>query len=294
MSGTDTLDWPVAHGGTVVVRPGGETFTWCDGTGEDRRFPVASVTKLLTALAALTAVEAGHVSLDDGLPEGADLPEGVGSQPPAVGVTLRHLLAHASGLPQDPSARPRPPEHRRIYSNPGYRLAAAVVAHAVRLPFADWLDSSVLRPLGMRSTVLAARHGVPDDPAAGAVSTLPDLALLASCLLDRGAPVVGPKLFADATSVQYPGLAGLVPGVGRFDPCDWGLGPELKGAKDPHWMGQRRSAASFGHFGASGCFVWVDPAAGVAAAAVTERAFDDDRWAMRTWPSWSDQVGEEP
>jgi CubicO group peptidase (beta-lactamase class C family) len=81
-----------------------------------------------------------------------------------------------------------------------------------------------------------------------------------------------------------------VPGVGRFDPCDWGLGFELHDGKRPHWMGDRRSPSAFGHFGASGCFLWVDPDAGLAAAAVTDRPFDDGRWAMATWPAWSDRL----
>ena len=102
--------------------------------------------------------------------------------------------------------------------------------------------------------------------------------------------MVGPELFAEATSVQVPGLAGLVPGVGRFDPCDWGLGFELHDGKRPHWMGDRRSPGAFGHFGASGCFLWVDPAAGLATAAVSDRSFDDGKWAMATWPPWSDRL----
>jgi CubicO group peptidase (beta-lactamase class C family) len=273
------LDWPVRSGGTVVLSAEDERFDWVPGTDEDRRFRIASVTKLMTSLATLVTVEAGKLALDDPVPAVADE------------VTVRHLLAHASGLPFEPGGAARPPGSRRVYSNVGYYRLAEVVAEAVGTPFADWLDQSVLRPLGMTGTRLDSWQGVPENPAAGANATLADLALLASCLLDRGAPVIGPELFAEAVSVQFPGLAGLVPGVGRFDPCDWGLGPELKDGKDPHWMGRRRSAASFGHFGGSGCFLWVDPEAGIAAAAVTDRPFDDDRWAMATWPAWSDQVG---
>jgi CubicO group peptidase (beta-lactamase class C family) len=274
------LDWPVPHGGTVVISAEDERFEWVDGTGEDRPFRVASVTKLMTALATLAAVEAGKLQLDAPVPAAAD------------GVTVRHLLAHASGLPFEPGGASRPPGTRRVYSNVGYYRLAEAVAAAVGTTFPRWLGETVLRPLGMTGTTLEDWNGVPENPAAGGSATLPDLALLASCLLDHGAPVIGPELFAEAVSVQFPGLAGLVPGVGRFDPCDWGLGPELKDGKSPHWMGERRSAASFGHFGGSGCFVWVDPRAGIAAAAVTDRPFEDDRWAMKTWPAWSDAVGD--
>jgi CubicO group peptidase (beta-lactamase class C family) len=284
------LGWPVRHGGTVVLQGDDEVFTWKDGTEADRRFEVASVSKLLTALAVLVAVEQGKLDLAGAVPAGLELPPGVDRAPRQGSVTVRHLLAHASGMPFRAGMPLRAPGTRRVYSNPGYRLVAAVAARAVGTPFAEWLQRTVLRPLGMGATTLEERHGIPEDPAAGIVSTLPDLALLASCLLDRGAPVIGPELFAEAVTVQFAGLSGLVPGVGNFEECGWGLGPELKGSKRPHWMGERRSPSSFGHFGSSGCFLWVDPAAGVAAAAVTDRDFDHDRWAMRTWPAWSDEL----
>jgi CubicO group peptidase (beta-lactamase class C family) len=269
------LDWPVRRGGAAVVTPGEVREQWVEGTDPAVELPIASVTKLLTTMAALAAVQAGHVDLDQRVDE--------------EGATVRHLLAHASGLPMDQGRR-RPVGTRRVYSNRGFRVLAKVVADAVGTSFEWWLASTVLEPLGLGATRLAERGGVEADPAAGAVSTLGDLVRLARCLLDRGAPVLGPELFAEATSVQFPGLAGLVPGVGRFDPCDWGLGFELRDGKRPHWMGERRSDAAFGHFGATGCFLWVDPEAGVAAAAVTDRSFDDQRWAMAIWPAWSDSL----
>jgi CubicO group peptidase (beta-lactamase class C family) len=270
------LDWPVAHGGAVVLSAEDERFDWVEGTAEDQPFRVASVTKLMTSLATLAAVEGGKLTLDTPVAAAGD------------GITIRHLLAHASGLPFEPGGGVRRPESRRVYSNVGYYRLADAVSDAVGVPFGDWLAQTVLRPLGMTGTKLEAWQDIPENPAAGAVAPLADLALLASCLLDRGDPVIGPGLFAEAVRVQFPGLAGLVPGVGRFDPCDWGLGPELKDGKAPHWMGQRRSPASFGHFGGSGCFLWVDPEAGLAAAAVSDRPFDDGRWGMATWPAWSD------
>ena len=275
------LDWPVGRGGVAVVSPSGTETAFLGGVGGGDRFEVASVTKLMTSLAVLAAVSSGRIDLDAPVPEAAN---------PAGPVTLRHLLAHAGGYPFEPPGRPRPPEQRRIYSNVGFRILAEAVADAVGTSFPGWLSASVLDPLGMSATRLERYRGVDDDPAAGAISSLDDLARLARCLLARGAPVVGPELFAEAAAVQFPGLAGLVPGVGRFDPCDWGLGFELHDGKRPHWMGDRRSASAYGHFGASGCFLWVDPDAGLAAAAVTDRAFDDGKWGMATWPAWSDRL----
>ena len=274
------VDWPVGRAGVAVVSPSGVETAFLGGVDGGDRFQVASVTKLMTSLAALAAVESGRIDLDQPVPE-AGGPEDV---------TLRHLLAHAGGFPFEPPGRPRPPGQRRIYSNVGFRILAEAVADAVGTTFASWLSSSVLDPLDMSSTGLVDRRGIDGDPAAGAASTLDDLVRLARCLLDRGAPVVGPDLFAEATTVQFSGLAGLVPGVGRFDPCDWGLGFELHDGKRPHWMGDRRSPSAFGHFGASGCFLWVDPDAGLAAAAVTDRSFDDGKWGMATWPAWSDRL----
>jgi CubicO group peptidase (beta-lactamase class C family) len=272
-----SLDWPVPHAGVAIVSEQGVEQRWADGTDPETSWPIASVTKLLTTMAALAAIEAGHVDLDQTVDD--------------EGATVRHLLAHASGLPMTAGqGRRRPPGQRRIYSNAGFRLLGEVVADGVGTSFQTWLASSVLDPLGMGSTSLVERDGFDADPAAGAVATLADLTTFARCLLARGAWPVGAELFDQATSVQFPGLAGLVPGVGRFDPCDWGLGFELRDDKRPHWMGERRSPASFGHFGASGCFLWVDPEVRLAVAAVTDRDFDDGRWAMSTWPAWSDAL----
>ena len=92
-------------------------------------------------------------------------------------------------------------------------------------------------------------------------------------------------------AVQFPGLDGVLPQFGRFSPLDWGLGVELKGAKEGHWSGSLTSPRTFGHFGGSGTFVWVDPDLGLACAALTTRRFGD--WAKVAWPLLSDAVVEE-
>ena len=94
--------------------------------------------------------------------------------------------------------------------------------------------------------------------------------------------LLAPQLFAEASQVAYPGLDGVVPGFGMQRPNDWGLGFELRDGKAPHWTGQANSPATFGHFGRSGTFLWVDPAAGLACAAVTDRDFGP--WAAEAWP----------
>jgi CubicO group peptidase (beta-lactamase class C family) len=225
----------------------------------------ASVTKLLTGLAALVAVEEGAVDLDE--------PAG----PP--GSTLRHLLAHASGLPPEEGPPLMAPERRRIYSNYGIELAAALVAERAEMPFAEYLRAAVVEPLGLGGSL----HG---SPASGFLGPLEDLLALGRELL---APtLVARETLDEATTVQFPGLPGVLPGFGRMEPNDWGLAFELRDAKSPHWTGSRNSPRTFGHFGAAGTFLWVDPEARDATAVLTDREFG--AWAVEAWPPFSDAV----
>ena len=76
-------------------------------------------------------------------------------------------------------------------------------------------------------------------PGSGLHGSLDDLLALGRELL---APtLVAPETFAEATSVQFPGLVGVLPGFGRQEPNDWGLGFELRDAKSPHWTGAGNS-----------------------------------------------------
>ncbi len=221
----------------------------------------------MTTYACLVAVEEGIVDLDE--------PAG----PP--GSTLRHLLAHASGLPFEPGAPTARPGTRRIYSNPGIEAAAALVAKRAELPFETYLRAAVLEPLGLGAELRGS-------PASGLYGSLDDLVAFAGELL---APrLVAAETLAEATSVAFPGLAGVLPGFGRYDPCDWGIGFEVKDGKDPHWTGRRNSPGTFGHFGRSGAFLWVDPEARLACACVAELEFG--AWAKRAWPALSDAVLE--
>ncbi|MGZ4334371.1 MAG: serine hydrolase domain-containing protein [Gaiellaceae bacterium] len=225
----------------------------------------ASVSKLLTGMAVLVAVEEGTVDLDE--PAGPE------------GSTLRHLLAHASGLPADEGLPLMPPEKRRIYSNYGIELAAALVAERAGMEFGGYLRAAVLAPLGLAGEL----HG---SPAWGYRGPLDDLLALARELL--ALTLVAPETLAEATSVQFPGLPGVLPGWGRMDPNDWGLAFELRDAKWPHWTGSLASPRTFGHFGAAGTFLWVDPEAGTALGVLTDKEFGD--WAKDAWPALSDAV----
>jgi CubicO group peptidase (beta-lactamase class C family) len=245
----------------VLVTDADETL---EATGPvDEAFAWASVTKLVSALTVLTAVERGEVDLDE--------PAG----PP--GATLRHLLAHASGLAPDGDAVLSPPGKRRIYSNRGIEVAADLVAERANVDFGTLLADRVLHPLGMTATV------VDGSPAHGGRGPVTDLGRLGRELLR---PTLVPELMPEATRPVFPGLTGVLPGFGRQDPNDWGLGFELRDGKSPHWTGTRNSARTFGHFGQSGSFLWVDPELGLACASIGSRPFGE--WAVEAWPELSD------
>jgi CubicO group peptidase (beta-lactamase class C family) len=263
-----TAGWPGTAAVGAVLRPphpGAEPPV--TGVGPvDEPFPWASVSKLLVALSCFVAIEEGSLSLDD--------PAG----PP--GSTLAHLLAHASGLPYEGGLPVAPPARRRIYSNSGIEAATAHLEKACRMTFGEYLSAGVLEPLGMGSVSLKG------SPAKGATGSLRDLLRLATeLMLPR---LVSQATLSQATSVAWPALAGVLPGFGRQNPCDWGLGPEIRGHKSPHWTGAQNSPATYGHFGQSGSFLWVDPGAGVALAALSDTPFGD--WAKRAWPALSDAV----
>jgi len=258
-------DWPAQNAAVTVLGPEGEIARRGPA---DHVFRWASVTKPVTALAALVAAEEGTIDLDER------------AGPP--GSTMRHLLAHASGLPFEAGAPIGKPGARRIYSNAGFEAAAEQIAANAEMPFEEYLQKAVLDPLGMKAVLRGS-------PAAGLHGTLEDLALVGRELL---APtLVAPETFAEATSVQFPGLAGVIPDLGRFDPNDWGLGFELKGTKQPHFSGTLTSQRTFGHWGGSGTFIWVDPERELALGVLTDLEFGD--WAKEAWPRLSDAVVRE-
>ena len=84
-------------------------------------------------------------------------------------------------------------------------------------------------------------------------------------------------MHSEATDVQFPGLSGVLPGFGSQRPNDWGLGFEIRDGKTPHWTGSANSGRTFGHFGQSGTFLWVDPRPTWRSWRSTDRNFGD--WA---------------
>lgn len=262
-------DWDVP---TIAVGAAGPEGVIATHGLTDRVLPLASVTKLLTAYAVLVAVRDGALHLDE--PAGPTAEQGA---------TVRHLLAHAAGLPFERDAPTQTPERRRVYSNWGYEVLGEVVAERVGLPFAEHLFLEVLEPLGMAGTRLEG------SPGAGAHGTVDDLlAFVTEVLRPR---LLDPAVVAEARTVAFPGLDGVLPGFGRQSPNDWGLGFEIRDGKSPHWTGERLPASTVGHFGQSGSFVWIDPEAGLGCALLADRDFG--AWAREAWPPFTDEVHRE-
>ncbi|MDO4258116.1 MAG: serine hydrolase domain-containing protein [Actinomycetaceae bacterium] len=259
------MDIPFAHSYALFHR--GKIVA--SGGDQRRIYSLASVTKLLTARSALIAVERGFTSLD----------APVGPQ----GATLAHVLSHASGMHPEAIVAQVAPEKRRIYSNAGYELIGVHLEDATGTPFSRWVEEALIEPLGMSLTE------VPGSPAHSGRSCIEDLLILAQEYL---APtLISPELAAAEAQPQFPELAGVVPGYGRQTPCLWGLGPEIRGEKSPHWTAPGASPETFGHFGVAGSFLWIDRGRDVAAAFLGEEPFGP--WHQEHWAQFNQELLEQ-
>ncbi|CAA9573078.1 MAG: Beta-lactamase class C-like and penicillin binding proteins (PBPs) superfamily [uncultured Thermomicrobiales bacterium] len=349
-------------GRLAAVRSAGEARP---GVPVDERtlFPLASVTKPVSAAAVLALVEEGRLGLDDpvarhlpsfvtGHGDGQALATGHGPEAdPALeaergAVTVRQLLAHLSGLPEDLTSRDavyhgRPNLDRVIdamcglplrtrpgaevrYSNAGYGVLARLTERVGGEPFWDLARDRVLDPLGLRDTVarpgegLAERLALLGDPAnagtdaeaynspywralgtpwAGLYGTPRDLARFAGLFLPGGIAELDEVPLAAATrAAMVADQAGGVPGgvesgKVRWPVAAWGLGWEVKGAKENHWTGTLTSPRTFCHFGQAGTLLWGDPDRDVALAVFANRTVTRMwRFILARWVHLSDAV----
>ena len=201
-----------------------------------------------------------------------------------------------------------PPGRRVQYGNVGYGLLALVVERRAELPFAEALGQLVLRPLGAEAYLGAepprapaklahvrGQHaGTPLEPFnsrfwrslalpwAGLVTTTAGALALVRAFHDPGLLSAG--LRADATRDQTGGLNGGFVEPLYWEPCPWGLGPEIRGNKSPHWVAAAAGPASFGHSGASGCVACYVPGSGTAFAIAGTRTADSG-WLLRRAPA---------
>lgn len=254
--------WPGLPSFVVLLRSGNDVTRVNEAGDLDTVRPWASVSKMAVALAAAKMVDRGDANYGD--PMGP------------LGATLAHLLSHSAGLGFEVGDPVSPVGAKRLYSNYGIDIAVQALArdHSAEA----WLNREVLGPLSMSSTHLVGRAS------AGLQGSTNDLVKLARGWL------TGDQLSAAtrdvATSVFLPDLAGIVPGFGRFSPCPWSLGPEVRGDKQ-HWMGDWPSD-SVGHFGQSGALMLLNIREGIGLVATSTELFGP--WAVQIWPTWTSSL----
>jgi CubicO group peptidase (beta-lactamase class C family) len=289
-------------------------------------YDIASLTKVVaTTAAAMLMVERGRIELDS--PLARWLPAFAGGRnpaDPALRVTLRHLLAHNSGLPGyveffrtavtaaevlDACLKlplEASPGERAEYSDPGFILLGKALEACAGEDLSSFTSREVHAPFGMSSTCFcppaALRSSIPpteeeatfrrrriqgevqDENAwllggvaghAGLFSSTPDLLRFAAGIL----PAVSKDLPARQENVLFSGetveiFAHLQPPDGSSRALGWDTPSENSSA------GRHFSARSIGHLGYSGCSLWIDLDARIAAVLLTNR----------TWPDRSSQA----
>lgn len=203
------------------------------------------------------------------------------------------------------------------YQSMGFLLLGEVVHQVTGKRLPDFLRSEVFAPLGMRDTAL----GVPREweqpgaeervsriaelrlpeaadphsnvwntpywrrlgaPWGGLLSTAGDLAKLCGHLLaihrgDDG--IVGRPTLEAATVNQLASMPHVPETARRCQP--WGYGWRLNWPNDPQTFGDLLSPAAYGHWGATGTMVWIDPARRAFAVMLTTQPLDFERgkWA---------------
>ncbi|MCR4707981.1 MAG: beta-lactamase family protein [Clostridiales bacterium] len=182
--------WLYAENGVIVSKG---TFGFRDAENklpmrEDTIFEMASVTKMFTATAVMLLAREGKLGLDDEYTK--YFPDY-----PYPGVTIRHLLTHTSGMPDDFETaswvRPAWENEKRIppcgeilrfirdsgevashapgetfrYTDIGYCLLANLVETLSGVRFEDFLKTNILEPSGMKDSAIlhTRRDGRPSD-----------------------------------------------------------------------------------------------------------------------------------
>ena len=270
---------------------------------EQTIFAVASITKLVAATAMLLLVERGQVGLRT--PIAVILPEF--GQNGKGAVHLQHLLTHTSGIDETFIGRGAltsleayleriyqapllwTPGTRVAYCNAGYDLLIRIIEKLTGMPHPRFVSAELLEPLGMRDSYLCppeqvqgriadCRTSEGDDPlpllvSSGALSgalfsTARDIGSFGQLFLDQGRGVGGQVLsprsvaamLLDRTDgLQDTGSALVHRGLG------WLVARPFLGACD------LAAPGSFGHSGASGSFLCVDPVADMVIAFMANR-----------------------
>lgn len=283
----------IHHNGKTVAQQVGELeFRAGRRVSAEAAFPAGSITKCFTATVAMMLVADGDVDPD--APAGDCLPE-LGRL--GAVISLRHLLSHTSGLADVSGAEDLSMPLRRYvagqasreqlvlmpgtgfsYSNPGYAAAGLLIETITGMPWAEAVESILLRPLGIEpafvglpgtkpaSRPVATGHSVnvgmgrtrPASqspmsaiaPAGALAVSATDLVRLGRMHVDGGVPLLLPA--ADAALMRQP-----VPCADPFGLADgWGMGFAVYRQETADWAGHDGNADG------TSCYLRIDPSGG--------------------------------
>lgn len=253
----------------------------------DSIFGVASVSKPVTATTVMLLVETGKIGINQ--PVQKYIPEFKG--PGCEKITVRHLLSHTSGLPNRSEVSPldagqsglaRDPGTHMVYSNVAYDLLGELVQRVTGQSFTEFARKNTFEPLGMMDSTfihmgkphercVRRRPGTlfdwPDEMGGttSASSTLWTTALDMGIFLQTfqnggnygDTRLLSPATVAAMTRNQVRGIPREMVGGIMNQPqgFGWFMLDEIRFPNTPCLL----SPYSYGHAGASGAFVWVDP-----------------------------------
>jgi CubicO group peptidase (beta-lactamase class C family) len=199
-----------------------------------------------------------------------------------------------------------PPGRGVQYQSTGFLVLAEIIARIAGKPCGEFLHDELFQPLGMTDTILAATDTWLTDhasrivevrldaqqaagdhwnwnsrywrqlgaPWGGLLTTVDDLAKFARCLLRNGRTEAGPMLWspsgiAAATCNQLQSMREVPEDERRCRP--WGLGWRLNWPAHSANFGDLLGPGTYGHWGATGTVMWVDPDRGVYAIILTSQ-----------------------
>lgn len=321
------VDEEVFSGGTVLVAQAGRTvyqqsFGYSFRYLDDRKrvadqpqlannqtlYDIASLSKIFTAMAVMKLFEQGKLELD--APVAQYIPSF--SSNGKNGVTIRQLLSHTSGLPASLIRHDQPitkemnliptamkseleaePNQKVIYSDVGYIVLGELVQTVSGQPLDRYVKSTILKPMGLTSTMYRPPAGqkqriaatemqknpprglvwgeVHDETAwvlggvaghAGLFSTAEDLAKVATLFLNegrfQGKQILQPSSVQAMITWQTDHIAGAYRGLG------WEL-------NQPWYMGPFAKESTFGHTGFTGTSLFVEPERKIVVILLTNR-----------------------
>lgn len=270
---------------------------------KDTMFCIASMTKPITSTALMILCEEGRLALTD--PVSKYIPAfakvKLNGKPPVRPITIFDCITHTSGvggtqqnkgtLVETVDALADQPMHfepgEKWQYSPGITVCGRIVEVVAGVPFEDFLDQRIFKPLGMKDTtfhptpdqakriatlykpgedggpIQATDHwlnAVSDDrspnPSGGLFSTAADIGKFYQMILSggelAGKRIISKDAIGEMTQIQTGDLVtGFTPGNG------WGLGWCV--VREPQGVTEMLSPGTCGHGGAFGTQSWLDP-----------------------------------